>query len=750
MAKIIAEKQVNSFVKGLITTASPLTYPENASLDEENFDLEINGSRRRRLGVDYEVGYATTTSTFSDVELASAKQSFHVWEFPGGSNTVVLGIVRINYRLWFVNLLSSSPSANLMNQGNNIVLSGIDAEDIEVAIVNNFCVIVSNGLSRPIILSYDKNTDVVSVDYLDLKARDIWGVYDGLGVDERPTTLSSAHQYNLRNQGWSDKITTTCGTTTTAINCTFNTIGKYPSNADIWTFGKVGDSTSTDFEKYSPAKLVLNSVDNSSIARGHYIIDIYNRGTSRNSQSFSTVPLDRELGSVSTACAYASRVFYSGVKSNVVNSDNNTPNYSGYVFFTQIVTAKDKLSKCYQENDPTSQHISDIVDTDGGTIHIPEAGRIVKLIASSSSLLIFAENGVWEIFGDTGGFTATSHQVGKISSIGIGNSGTIVEANGTVVYWAKPGIYALILNPQTGRFTPQNLSLNTIQDFYLTIPELAKKNARGFYDEIHNHIRWIYNDSPSYSETNYLNNYTKELNFDLALNAFYKYSISSLDTASPKICAYVRIPNHSITTALDEVYVGDSPVIVTSGESVTTIMSKMAERLETYGFLTLAGTSFTISRYKDVTFMDWKTANGIGKSFTSFLLTGYQLFGDILRKKQVPNILFYFEKTESGFIETGGNLELENSSSCLVQAQWNWTNDMNSGKWGQQFQAYRLLRPYIPSGPTDPFTYGDSVIVTKSRLRGKGRTISLKISSEEGKDLVLLGWAMEVTGDSKP
>jgi hypothetical protein len=79
----------------------------------------------------------------------------------------------------------------------------------------------------------------------------------------------------------------------------------------------------------------------------------------------------------------------------------------------------------------------------------------------------------------------------------------------------------------------------------------------------------------------------------------------------------------------------------------------------------------------------------------------------------------------------------------------NWANSANSGKWGTQFQAYRLLRNYVPSGAGDPFDYGDSVIVTKNKLRGSGKVVSLKIQSETGKDMQLLGWAMQITGKSE-
>lgn len=747
MAKIISEQQINAFVRGLITEASPLTYPENASLDEENFDLELNGSRKRRLGVDYEVGYGLTSTGFTVGELSTGKQSAHVWNFPGGSSTITLGVIRILNKLWFINLLSANPSSNLKNGGSPITIVGLNSAKIETAVVNNFFIITSADLSKPILLTYDSNTDVVSQEELSIKVRDLWGVDDTLTIDERPVTLSDTHKYNLRNQGWSEKVTSICGTD--AIDCTFATVAKYPSNADLWTFGKVGDSTSSNFEKYDPDKLILNSIDNSSVSRGTYILDAFNRGTDRATLSgISGLPLDREQGYLTTVASYASRIFYSGVTSNISSGDKYSPNYSGYIFFSQVATTKEKLGKCYQEADPTSPNISDIVDTDGGTIQIPEASRIVKLVSSKTSLIVFAENGIWEIFGDTGGFIATSFQLSKVSSIGITNPRAVVDANGLIVFWAKSGIFALVSDPATGRLSAQSLSINTIQSFYVDIPDLAKENARGFFDEQTNHVRWIYNDSDTYSESNYLNNYIKELNLDLTLKAFYVYSISSLASNSPMVCDYLPVPGHSYSTVTDAVYVSTDPVVVTADPVVVNLTGQVS-RSSDYNFLTLSGTSFTLSKYKNTTFKDWVTADGTGVNYLSYLVTGYELLGDVMRYKQTPYILFYFDRTEDGFTLVGGNLEIDNPSSCLVQAQWNWTDSANSGKWGTQFQAYRLLRPYIPSGEADTFDYGDRVIVTKNKLRGSGRALSLKIQSEAGKDMVLLGWAMEVTGDSK-
>ena len=119
-----------------------------------------------------------------------------------------------------------------------------------------------------------------------------------------------------------------------------------------------------------------------------------------------------------------------------------------------------------------------------------------------------------------------------------------------------------------------------------------------------------------------------------------------------------------------------------------------------------------------------------------------------MRDKQLPYIYFYFTKTEDGYVTSGSDLVLDNQSSCQVQAQWNWANSANSGKWGNPFQAYRLTRFYTPTDVTDPFDNGDSVVVTKNKIRGSGKTISLKLYSEAGKDMKIIGWAMPITATS--
>ena len=744
------EKVFRSFVKGLITEASPLTFPENASIDEQNFVLNRDGSRSRRLGLDYEGTYAKTSTGLTADDLKEGKQSFHRWDTPSGTSSVAIGVVRVKNKLWFVDLLTSAPSANLLNGGSALTITGLSNNNIETAVINNQLIIVSKDLDKPVLLSYNASTDTVTQSTVDIKVRDIWGLADGLADDERPATLSDEHKYNLRNQGWNENIVTKGGGD--ALDETFTSLSVYPSNSDSWTLGKISDSSSADYEKFDPTVLEKNSQSRYQVSRGSIVIDAFDRGSSReNGTDVTGLNSDTETGNISSIASYAQRIFYSGIDSSVTDGDSKSPNYSGYIFFTKVVTSNDDLGKCYQEADPTDPGINDIIDSDGGTIQIPEATRIVKIMSAQSSLLVFAENGVWEVYGDTGGFIATSFQTSKISTNGVLNPKSIVNVNGNFVYWSKAGIYLLTVDAAGGRFRAESISLTTIQSLYLQIPDIGKNNCKGFYDEKENRVRWLYNDSDdtSYTNNNYINRYTKELIYDLTLQAWYTNTFSDLATGSPYVADYIEVPGYAVSSFDQAVLVSDgNTVIDSSSNTVVTTEDLLLNRSSQFSYLTIQGTSFTISKFNNLAFKDWETEDGTGANYSSYLVTGYELFNDVMRDKQTPYVFFYFTRTEDGYTQSGADLLLNNQSSCKVQAQWNWADSANSGKWGTEFQAYRLLRHYIPSGSGDPFDYGDGVIVTKNKLRGSGKTLSLKISSEEGKDMKLLGWGVPATATS--
>lgn len=745
-----AEKQYNTFIKGLVTEVSPLTFPENSALDISNLILERSGKVSRRLGMEFETAFAYKDSGYLVPSLANTKISYHSWPTPSGHSEIHLGVVRVRDKFWFMDTLTENPSANFVLGGLPIVIPGLANSNIDITIIHNNLVVVSKDLYYPKIFIY-RNSSLIEVSDIEIKLRDIWGVEDGIPIQTRPVTLSDSHHYNLINQGWNGYTWTTCGTGINSIACTKNVLGIYPAHCDLWTLGKDADIGTPSYHKYNPELMSRQGIRNNWVAKGMSIIDIYERGPTRVTAASThglsvsaSLPLDRETGRLSTVASFAGRLFYSGVISNITQGDALSPNYSGMVFFSQVGHSTDSLGKCYQDADPTSEEISDIIPTDGGVIHIPDISYVHKLLATRTSLLVFAQNGVWEIFGDTGGFTATSFQISKVSTVGLESPYSIIETNDAIFYWAKGGIYALTQDQISGRYKVENLSITTIQTFYNNIKDIAKKYARGFYEEIQNRVRWLYNDTPEYAEGSFVNKYNKELILDLTLGCFYVNEISMSDS-TPYVADYASIPRWVSSETLDTVYAGNEPVFKGTEEVITRAVTLADERESEYKFLCMNGTRFTLGEYSNIIFKDWVLSNGAGFNYSSYLITGYEIYQDFIRKKQVPYLIVALERTEDGFLTSGAEgIDTSRPSSCLVQAQWNWSNSLASNKWGTIFQAYRHVRHYIPTGVGDLYDTGEAVIVTKSKLRGSGKALSLKFQSEEGKDMRILGWGTTI------
>lgn len=831
MSRQATTKAYNTFIRGLHTEATALTFPENASLDEANFILNRDGSRQRRLGMDYESSYTLNDTSLTPLTFAGAAVTSYKWDNVDNNAATTIGVIQVGTALWFTDLTTSAPSSSLLNQGRSLTISSIGHTQVHFAAVDGRLV-VTTGEADPIYLAYDRDNDVVTSGTIDIKIRDLQGVEDYLDVTDNPATLSDLHHYNLLNQGWdSEKIEDYVEAT-----------GYFPNNAQIWHVGK--DSSNN----FDPDELDKVDLGTSPAPRGRHVIDAFTRGADRlitsaadpvvtikanpldsgkwsisydggdswetkddielgyinttilsveygpngiydlprdqwsllsstetgpaatdklvvtgwffagliikfsyasNLGTSLSLPIDKENGHLICAEAHAGRIFYAGVHSSITDADDKSPNYSSWVFFSAVVKETAHLSMCHQESDPTSEEFSDLLDTDGGVIPIAGAANIMKLVSIGDSLLVLAENGVWEIKGGETGFLATEYSVHKVSNVGVIGGGSVVEVETTVFYWSDGGIYLLAPDKVTGRYAPHNITETTIQSFVNEIPAIAKEFMMGHYDATSKNVMWLYNDSDAYDGVSYKYKYNKELIFNTTIKAFYK---NELDVSAPFVADYVQTPGFLSVDYAQSVVVGNDQVEASAVEvDVTTTIRGRGESTTKYlTFVEDGDFYFTLSHYNDSTFTDWVTHDGTGVDYSSYLITGYELFGDIVRRKQVPYLFAYFNRTEDGYDGDDDQLAFTHPSSCFIQSQWAWTDSAASGRWGNPFQAYRLKRVFMPASISDPFDYGHSTIVTKSKLRGKGEALSLYIYSETGKDMHLLGWAVSAVGAGIP
>ena len=99
MPQSLNQKAVNNFVRGLITEAAELTFPDGASVDELNCDLRRDGTRRRRLAVAYESNNTLSSFTLSNTELTAVGD----WVNVGGNADLEFLVLQKGSRLYFYN-----------------------------------------------------------------------------------------------------------------------------------------------------------------------------------------------------------------------------------------------------------------------------------------------------------------------------------------------------------------------------------------------------------------------------------------------------------------------------------------------------------------------------------------------------------------------------------------------------------------------------------------------------------------------
>lgn len=692
----------NNFSRGLITEFSAINFPESAAT--EMWDCEITTDRkvRRRPGFIYEVNAEDKT-----IDRTNSVVNAFVWDNVTGSGDLSIVVVQVGSTLYFYENEDTLSAGALVDT--------VDLTDFQPtgnpspALVNctfssgNGKLFVTHPHLNNFMVSYDSSTSTVDEEEIGCEIRDFAGVDDGLEVDERPTSniagLSAEHKYNLFNQGWhfnSNAALTSWDSARTDM----------PSNADAWWYYK---STTGDWDN---AQIARFDPGNTPAAKGHYILDAFSEDRSTVSGVTGIDVVDTDGQRFSTSAFFAQRVFWAGIQH---------PGKSSTLYFSQIIEDENDVryyKRCYQRNDPTNEDISDLLASDGGVIQIPDGGTIIKLFATRSSLLVFSSNGIWEVTGSDGlAFRANDYSVNKVSSINAISQNSFVDVDGIPMWWNLDGIFTL--QPSGGlSFSVVDLTRGSIKAFFDSIPTNSKKLAKGAYNSDTRIVQWLY-QSEIASTIEEAQEYDRILNFNAELNAFYPWTISSSDIKIHDLMVVDTVGG--VSTLLNVVDDSGNNVVNDNGDNVVTFTISNPIALTVFKYLVSVpdgsgsyNFSFVESTNED--WLDWVTDDDTdGVDYTSYLVTGYKIRGDTIRNQQSTYIFPFFEKEEN--------------SSCLVQGLWDWASSSDSGKFSTAQQGYSTRR-------------GDfSVVFKKLKIRGKGRALQVKFSSESGKPFTLLGWS---------
>lgn len=398
-----------------------------------------------------------------------------------------------------------------------------------------------------------------------------------------------------------------------------------------------------------------------------------------------------------SCCEYSGgRVFY-GLKNTV--------------YYSQVMEGEnlDKLSMCYQLNDPTSEHVSDLLDTDGGTVQIDNATDIVQIKKFATGVLVYAKNGVWYLSGSEGGFTATNYSNTLVHEAGCVSPEGVIVVESTHYYWSNEGIYVIALN-EFGTAVAQNILEGVMQTYYNDIPVASKAKVVGAYNRIKKQVEWHYPETAQSGATDYKYALDKSLLLDVRMGGIWPqtYNCTKTEGAGNFIASVVN------TNVGTDDY-----------DTVQIIINTDAS----YNY------SIDIGTKTDVTFQDFSS-----NYTTAYIETGYETLNKPSNKKVVPYINTHFLQTEENWIADGsGGFILDKQSGCQMRAKWDWNNSDDNGRWSPAQQAYRFRRMYMPTG-TGAFESGEQVITTKNKMLGRGEALSIRFEQEDNKDMQLLGY----------
>ena len=203
-----------NFIRGLVTEATGLNFPENGCTDVDNCVFSIIGDVTRRQGFDLETNFNFQNLVYADQAVSTFK-----WKNAGGDGETEVLVVQLGSILFFY--LSSN--STITNPLSNQFLQTSDIPSLAISI--NVAAFQAAGNTNNVAISecqyasgngylfvYHPDCDpfyctyvtgIITANIIQIQTRDFSGIPEpGVAGTTNPTTLTPEHSYNLQNQGW--------------------------------------------------------------------------------------------------------------------------------------------------------------------------------------------------------------------------------------------------------------------------------------------------------------------------------------------------------------------------------------------------------------------------------------------------------------------------------------------------------------------------------------------------------------------
>lgn len=711
MARSVGNKIERTFVKGLITEATGLNFPENSCTDTLNCVFDEKGRVTRRYGFEYEGGYETDSFDRS----GGVTTEFY-WENAGSTASANLVVVQIKNMLHFYTE-NKTGSLSSTYAGLNINLNSYAAggtTDIPLYHCSFAAaegkLFVAHPLCNPFYVTYNPGGPSVSATAITVRVRDLVGDTADTNYNNprtRPTattgTVGSAHMYNLYNQGWRDNVAAIGGSTANPVTFWDGVLTTIPSNGDVWWVFKDAN------DLFDPVNYKDRTSMGSTLApKGYYIINAF--ATNRNALSGLTGVTENTSNGLrpSAIASFAGRIWYAGV---------NADGYAHTIYYSRLVTNPTEYGYCYQHNDPTSEHSSDLLATDGGTINITEIGTVIKLFPMQNNMLVFGTGGVWSISGSQGlGFSATDYAVTKISSTPAISPLSFVSIYGVPIWWNLDGIFSIDNDKITGNAAASSLSDEKIKAFFNGIPAEMKPYVKGAFNPRSKTVQWLYRSTVT-TDVDERYDYDSILVLNTLTSAFFPWSLpntSEHPTVNGLIVCQGPTSEQVLADVVDDL--GNYVVSSTGAQVVGTLIVNSSPDFN-FRYFTSDKTGestwdCTWSQTINTRYLDWEI-EGFASDYDSYFFTNYQLDGDAIRFFNNNYIVVYSDTLNDG--------------SCLFEAWWDYVAAASSKVTNPQ-QIYVVAKAVTTNQ-------------RRMKIRGKGRSVQFKFYSTTGKPFSIIGWA---------
>ena len=381
----------------------------------------------------------------------------------------------------------------------------------------------------------------------------------------------------------------------------------------------------------------------------------------------SVFPYDIGLGRVTDTAYMSGKYFY---------LVGNT------VLFSQTLTETlMNCGKCYQDADPTSEDISDILPTDGGVVKFQTMGDGLALKTFNRGVIVFGRDTVYGLISPVESkFTATEYDILELSKAGLIGQNSVVSVDTSVYYWSPLGIFQIGVNNNTGTtLVSQSVSSDTIQTYYNNLPVYSKENCRGAFDYVNNRIYWFY---PTNSEN--LNKLDGCLVYDLSNSAFYPFKIA--ETGGSIVSVFETLNSNMIEPTMyvraggSRVVAGGVPVIAAEEETTkynrwTAIQHCIIDDEGKMSF----------GDFNSREFYDWDN-----QQYDSYLLSRPIVAEDTYWNKQVPILQTLFKRTEE--------YEMNEKTSNVITGVYNFNGTYTEGLNRQNY-VLKDINTVYPSKP---------------------------------------------------